>query len=80
MGMLKPTDDKGMAGKWGKVIRLISKALGLKQPIKDWTPALLPVNAGLSTIVIGTKKDQENWEIKPENDLIKQGGEPAEQL
>jgi hypothetical protein len=36
MGMLKPQTDAGIMGKYGKIINLLRKALGLKKPITDF--------------------------------------------
>ena len=83
MGLIKPgTNINNYAGKrWGKYLRWIIKKLGLKPPITDWKPSLLPPNFGVSALALGTKKDKINWEKKPgPHSYIDEGNTPREML
>ena len=82
MGMVKPMTDLGIYGKkWGKYIRWIIKKLGLKPPITDFKPSLLPPNLGVTALALGTKKDAIHWEKKPSpNSFLDQGNTPRENL
>ena len=81
MGLLKPTTEKGFGGKWGKTITLITKLLGLKSPLKNWTPSITPPGDGVSVLCLGTKKDKLNWEKKKDaSQLLVDGHIPQELL
>lgn len=84
MGMLKPTiTGEGFLGKhWLiNVTKFFRKILGLKKPLTEYKPKLLPVNAGVCCFALGTKKDVLNWTIKPDaNSGIKDGNEVRENL
>lgn len=73
LGWIKPSDDK----MWGKAVRFLGKFLGLKKT-KPHTPNLFPCVEGISTAVLGIKRDKVNFD--PKQNLEEQGGIPSEQL
>ena len=80
MAMIKPSKFYGKAAKFNKLIKILSKILGLKKPSKNWEPALLPPTEGIALAVLGTKDDQMNWIKKEPKDVHSLGGNPREQL
>lgn len=61
MGMIRPQtcEDYGI---FGRIAKRLFRILGLKKPIKKYKEYTLPMNKGVSTIVLGTKNDKVNWE------------------
>ena len=82
MGMIKPLTDTAIYGKrWGKYLRWVIKKLGLKPPITDFKPSLLPPNPGVTALALGTKKDKINWAKKPgPHSFLDEGNIPRENL
>ena len=81
MGMLKPCDGKAFGGKVGKLAMKLTRLLGLKKPITNYKQILTPPGLGVSVLVLGDKKDKENWKKKPSgNELLDDGHTPREML
>ena len=79
LGMVKPSCDKGTAGKFSRFIKMFSRVVGLKK-IPDYKIKQLPPGDGVSVIGLGLKKDKMNWNKKARGNEVFDIGIPKENL
>ena len=78
MGLINPSTEKGVVGKWGKIIQGIARFLGLNKPLKKWKKSDAIFNNGVSCLALGTKEDVMNFQIT--ESVQKNGIVPQENL
>ena len=80
LSMIKGQKKEQEVGKIGKWLKRIRKFVGLDEPSQDWKPCILPPNVGVTTYVLGTKKDKLNWKALPDANSALKKGTPHEML
>lgn len=82
MGLINPMVDNsknGYMGKWGKLVPKLARFLGLKKPMKEWTPSNQISVDGIACLALGTKEDIMNFEL-PDEAIQSHGITPQENL